>query len=89
MNVVTASSRGQIVIPKAIRKRFNIIAGKKLSIKAEGDHVLLTPLPDDPIEAFCGISQDKSSLTKALTVQREKDRQREEQKIAAMRCWPI
>lgn len=81
MNVVTASSRGQIVIPKEIRRRLNIVAGKKLAIKTEGDHVLLTPLPDDPVEAFCGIFENKSSLTKALTEQREKDRDREEKKI--------
>ncbi len=82
MNIVTASSRGQIVIPKEIRNRLNIVAGKKLSIKAEGDHVLLTPLPDDPVEAFCGIFKDKSSLTRALTEQREKDKYREEKKVA-------
>ena len=82
MLVVTASSRGQIVIPKAIRKRLNIVAGKRLAVKTEGDRVLLTPLPDDPVEAFCGIFQEKSSLTRALTEQRQKDRQREEKKIA-------
>jgi len=82
MQVVTTSSRGQIVIPKEIRKRLNIVTGKKLSIKAEGDHVLLTPLPDDPVEAFCGIFKEKSSLTRALIEQREKDKLREEKKIA-------
>ena len=82
MQVVTASSRGQIVIPKEIRKRLNIVAGKKLCVKAEGDHVLLTPLPDDPVEAFCGIFKEKSSLTGALVDHRQKDKQREEKKIA-------
>ncbi|MCP4625312.1 MAG: AbrB/MazE/SpoVT family DNA-binding domain-containing protein [bacterium] len=82
MIVVTASSRGQIVIPKEIRKKLNIVAGKKLSVKAEGDQVLLTPLPDDPVEAFCGIFKDKSSLTSALTEHRKKDKEREEKKIA-------
>jgi AbrB family looped-hinge helix DNA binding protein len=82
MFVVTASSRGQIVIPKDIRKRLNIVAGKRLAVKTEGDRVLLTPLPDDPVEAFCGIFQEKSSLTRALTEQRQKDKQREGKKIA-------
>ena len=81
MPVVTASSRGQIVIPKKIRKRLNIVAGKRLSIKAEGDQVLLTLLPDDPVEAFCGIFKEKSLLTRALTEHRKKDKQREEKKI--------
>jgi AbrB family looped-hinge helix DNA binding protein len=81
MQVVTASSSGQIVIPKEIRKRLNIVAGKRLSVKAEGNRVLLAPLPDDPVEAFCGIFKEKSSLTRALTEHREKDKHREEKKI--------
>ncbi|MFZ0727434.1 MAG: AbrB/MazE/SpoVT family DNA-binding domain-containing protein [Desulfobacterales bacterium] len=80
MRIVTASSRGQIVIPKEVRKQLNIVAGKRLSVKTEGDRVLLTPLPDDPVAAFCGIFEEKSSLTKALTEQREKDKHREEKK---------
>jgi bifunctional DNA-binding transcriptional regulator/antitoxin component of YhaV-PrlF toxin-antitoxin module len=67
--------------PKEIRKRLNIVAGKRLSLKGEGDRVLLTPLPDDPVEAFCGIFKEKSSLTRALTEHREKDKHREEKKI--------
>jgi AbrB family looped-hinge helix DNA binding protein len=82
MKVVTASSRGQIAIPKEIRKQLNIVAGKRLSVKAEGDQALLTLLPDDPVEAFCGIFKEKSSLTNALTENREKDKHREEKKIA-------
>ena len=81
MQIVTASSRGQIVIPKEIRKRMNIVAGKRLAVKAEGDQVILTPLPDDPVEAFCGIFKGKSSLTTALTEHRKKDKHREEKKI--------
>ena len=81
MHAVTASSRGQIVIPKEIRKHLNIVAGKRLSVKAEGDQVLLTLLPGDPVEAFCGIFKEKSSLTRPLTEHREKDKDREEKKI--------
>jgi len=34
------------------------------------------------VEAFCGIFKEKSSLTRALTEHREKDKHREEKKIA-------
>jgi AbrB family looped-hinge helix DNA binding protein len=82
MFVVTTSSRGQIVIPKDIRKRLQIVPGKKLLIKAERDQVIITPLPDDPVQYFCGFFRDRSSLTKALTHERRKDRDRESKKIA-------
>ena len=82
MTVVTASSRGQIVIPKDIRKRLNISPGKKLLIKAEKDQAIIMPLPDDPVEYFCGFFKDKSSLTRALIKERIKERKRESKKIA-------
>jgi len=82
MTIVTASSRGQIVIPKDIRRLLNISPGKKLLIKAEKDQAIIMPLPDDPVEYFCGFFKDKSSLTKALIKERLKERNRESKKIA-------
>ena len=59
-----------------------IVPGKKLSIKVENDHVRLTPLPDDPVDSFFGIFEDKDSLTQALMDQRQKDKDRETKKTA-------
>jgi AbrB family looped-hinge helix DNA binding protein len=73
MAVVTASKRGQIVIPRDIRKALEIGPGKRLLIRAENDQVVMTPLPDDPVDSFCGIFQGKSSLTRALLEERKKD----------------
>jgi len=82
MTVVTASSRGQIVIPRDVRKKFNIVQGKKILVKSEEDRVILMPLPDDPVENFCGIFKNGASLTKALLNERKKERVREEKKSA-------
>lgn len=78
--VVTVSGRGQIVIPREIRRRLNIVSGKKLTIKVEGDSAVMTPLPDDPVEHFCGIFREGASLTEALLYQRRKDRADEDKK---------
>ncbi len=82
MAIVKASNRGQIVIPKQVRRKLKITPGKKLLIKMEGDHILLTPLPDDPVEHFCGIFKNGPSLTKALLEDRRKERARESKKSA-------
>ncbi|MFH1758001.1 MAG: AbrB/MazE/SpoVT family DNA-binding domain-containing protein [Pseudomonadota bacterium] len=82
MHIVTTSNRGQIVIPKEVRKKLQIVPGKKLLVKAEAGHILITPLPDDPAEYFCGIFKDGPSLTKALLEERRKDRERESKKTA-------
>jgi len=74
MNIVSTSSRGQVVIPKDIRNELRIGPGKKLLIKIEGDHAIILPLPDDPVEHFCGYFKDRSSLTKALLDERKRDR---------------
>jgi AbrB family looped-hinge helix DNA binding protein len=82
MAVVTTSSRGQIVIPKDIRKRLGISPGRKLLIKAEGDVAVITPMPVDPVESFCGIFKEGPSLTDALMEERQKDLDREAKKTA-------
>ena len=82
MPIVTTSKRGQIVIPRDVRKQLRIIPGKKLLIKTEGDHAIITPLPDDPVEHFCGIFSGKPSLTKALLEERRAERKHEAKKSA-------
>jgi len=81
MSVVTTSSRGQIVIPRDVRKQLKIGPGKKILIRAEGDRAILFPLPDDPVDHFCGIFQKGTSLTRALLAERGKERAREAKKI--------
>jgi AbrB family looped-hinge helix DNA binding protein len=82
MPVVTTSKRGQIVIPRDVRKQLRIIPGKRLLIKTEGDHAIVTPLPDDPVEHFCGIFAGKPSLTRALLEERKVERKHEAKKSA-------
>ncbi|MES2561807.1 MAG: AbrB/MazE/SpoVT family DNA-binding domain-containing protein, partial [Pseudomonadota bacterium] len=43
METVTVSSKGEIVIPKALRKAFAIVPGTQFVISAEGDGIKLRP----------------------------------------------
>lgn len=45
MDTVKVSSKGQIVIPKAIRESRNITTGTEFVIRAVGDELRLTPAP--------------------------------------------
>ena len=45
MDTVKVSSKGQIVIPKAIRESRHIKAGTELVISVAGDELRLTPAP--------------------------------------------
>lgn len=83
MPIITVSSKGQIVIPKKIRKDLGIKPGQKVSLQViDSQRIELLPLPENPIEAFCGIFKKGSSLTGALLKERREEFKREEAKVA-------
>lgn len=49
--IVKISKGGQISIPAEIRKRWG---ATKVFIRDEGQRIVVTPTPEDPIEAACG-----------------------------------
>lgn len=67
MLTVRTLAKGQIVIPAAIRERFGIASGTLLNLEICGDHIELTPVPKDPIAAFCGSLAGGDSLAEGLT----------------------
>jgi AbrB family looped-hinge helix DNA binding protein len=76
MVITKATTKGQVVIPADLRKRFNIKKGTRLAIsEGEGKVILVRPVPDDPIEASRGILKGKTSLVKALLKDRREDEQ--------------
>ncbi len=57
MSIVTITPKGQVMIPAQLRKEFGIKPGRKVSIEAEGDHLIIRPLPEDPVKALYGVLQ--------------------------------
>jgi AbrB family looped-hinge helix DNA binding protein len=78
MAILTTSAKGQVVIPKKERDKVGIKPGTKVIAKAVDDHIEIRPLPDNPVESYCGIFKKGSSLTKALLRERRKELAREE-----------
>ena len=78
MTIATISSKGQLVIPKEIRNRLDLKPKQKVLLKIVKGQAVIEPLPDDPVEHFCGIFKDGPSLTNTLLKQRKKDKKREE-----------
>lgn len=83
MPVVKTSAKGQVVIPAEIREKIGLKPGGKVLVTLAGENkVTIEPIPDDPIEATCGMLQGGPSLTKALLKERRDDQKREEAKFA-------
>lgn len=80
MKTVTTSSKGQVVIPKEIRDKVGLKPGKRAMVEVVGDHVEVRALPEDPVEFFCGVFKEGSSLAKALLEARKEDAGREAKK---------
>ena len=85
MPTVVTSAKCQVVIPKKERERVGIKPGTRVVVEAVDDHIEIRPLPDDPIEHFCGYFKKGSSLTGALLEERRKERRRENKK----RSWRL
>ena len=51
-DVTALSSKGQIVLPKAIRDCLNIDSGAKLMVISDGESILLKPIPVPDISEF-------------------------------------
>ena len=43
--IVTVTSKGQVVIPRRLRKELNIVKGEKLWVVREGNAIKMFPVP--------------------------------------------
>ncbi len=73
MSTVKTLSKGQIVIPVEIRKKYRIEPGTEIQIMEYGGIIYLIPPVEDPIKAACGILPPKPSLSERLVKERKGD----------------
>jgi len=64
-------TKGQIVIPAELRRRYHIEPGTELQIMEYGGIIYLIPPVDDPITAACGLLPPKPSLSERLLRERK------------------
>ncbi|MDQ3248927.1 MAG: AbrB/MazE/SpoVT family DNA-binding domain-containing protein [Chloroflexota bacterium] len=71
----TITTRGQTVIPAAIRRRFHLSPADRLEWIVENDTIQVVPVRKDPIAAFRG--QGKGGSVARLLAERAQDKARE------------
>ena len=76
MAIMITSTKGQVVIPKKERETIGIKPGSKVIVEGVNDHIEIRPLREDPVEYFCGIFKEGTSLTEALIEERKKELKR-------------
>jgi len=73
MTTVKTLSKGQIVIPAEIRKKYHIEPGTEMQIMEYGGVIYLIPPVADPVSAACGILPSKPSLSDRLLKDRKNE----------------
>jgi AbrB family looped-hinge helix DNA binding protein len=80
--MATVSSKGQIVIPAALRKKFRIKGGTRLTVGERDGQITLTPNPYDALLALRGsLSHIAEDVETWWMEEKRKEREREDAKF--------
>ena len=71
------TSKGQIVIPAALRRKYGITPKTRIAISDDGEQIVLKPVTHEAITKLCG-KYKGTGLLKALLEERAADRERED-----------
>ena len=84
MDVAYVTSKGQLVIPARLRRKYGIKPGTKVRF-IEGElEIIFQPLTRDYIRGICGMLKDEGPATQELLKERARDREREGAKGAKL-----
>jgi AbrB family looped-hinge helix DNA binding protein len=86
MDTAYVTSKGQLVVPARIRRRYGIKPGTKVRFIERENEILLQPVTKEYIQSVCGLLKSGTSVTQALLKERTKDKKREEAKVARFRA---
>lgn len=77
---LTISSKGWVVIPADLRKKYDLKPGDKVNIVDYGGVLSMVPALDDPVRDARGLLKEGGSLTDALLEDRRADAARDERR---------
>ncbi|MDP2754134.1 MAG: AbrB/MazE/SpoVT family DNA-binding domain-containing protein [Nitrospirota bacterium] len=80
MEEATITSKGQIVIPARLRRRYGLRPGTKVRFIEHDNEIMFQPVTKEYIRSLCGMLSSDTPVTKELLKERAKDREHEEAK---------
>ena len=81
MNVSTVSARGQLVIPKKIREKYNINPQSLVQWIDTDEVLILIPMTNDPIASSRGMLKGARVSTHSYLREKKEEKSLEERKI--------
>ncbi len=80
MDTAYVTSKGQLVVPSRLRRKYGIKPGTKICFIERNGEILFQPVTRDYIRSICGMFKTETSATEELLKERAKDKEREEAK---------
>jgi len=77
MSVAQLTPKGQILVPKHLRRKLGLKPGGKVHLAEEEERLVLTPVPPDPIQTATGFLKGNFSLTNDLRREHREEAHRE------------
>ncbi len=81
METAYVTSKGQLVVPARLRRRYGIKPGTKICFIERNGEILFQPVTREYIRSVCGMLKSETSATEELLREREKDKEREEARL--------
>jgi len=78
MEESTMTSKGQIVVPARLRKRYGLKPGTKVNFIERDKEIVFQPVTKEYLKNVHGMLTSETSVTKELLRERAKDRGQEE-----------
>jgi AbrB family looped-hinge helix DNA binding protein len=76
MDVGYVTTKGQLVIPSKLRRKFGIKPGTRVNFFEDGDGIKIVPVTSETIKANIGfLGNDGPSLLKALMEEKKTERE--------------
>ena len=85
MEESTMTSKGQIVVPARLRRRYGLQAGVKVYFIERDHEILFQPVTREYIRSIQGMLSSKTSVTGELLEERARDREHEEARVGKRR----
>lgn len=72
--ITTVSTKGQLVIPSAIRVSLGIKPGTRIAVRTDGSRIVLEPVSKNLIRKLRGITKGGPSMADELRKERRSDK---------------
>lgn len=81
METSYVTSKGQLVVPSKLRRKYGIKPGTKIRFIERENEIILQPVTREYIRSVCGMLKSNTSIGGELLKERAHDKEREEADI--------